>query len=244
MDGPLSSGDFSRPCRYFHLPLSALGRIHRGSPQGEHIASSSPLCLPPRALCTPWQCQGHHCHLANRCHHRSAGVELVVQSWQHDQVGSAQVQVLVAAEPAASTSSGAAPGKHLGGGGSVAPGQVEQPREQIFAAVLLRLLLVAGALLGAAGARLLEEVELAGRQEPFALVAAEVVEHQGPFVLVAVEVELLVPCAPVAAVGEVRREPFASVAVAFAPCCSKSAAAAVLVEGLAQIAAVLVEELV
>jgi len=171
-------------------------------------------------------------------------VELAGQSWQHDQVGSAQVQVLVAAEPAASTSSGAAPGKHLGGGGSVAPGQVEQPREQIFAAVLLRLLLVAGALLGAAGARLLEEVELAGRQEPFALVAAEVAEHQGPFVLVvAVEVVPLVPCAPVAAVGEVRREPFASVAVAFAPCCSKSAAAAVLVEGLAQIAAA-VEELV
>jgi len=166
----------------------------------------------------------------------------VGQSWQHGQVGSAQVQVLVAAEPAASTSSGAAPGKHLGGGGSAGPGQVEQPREQIFAAVLLRLLLVAAALLGAAGARLLEEAELAGRQEPFAL-AAEVVEHQGPFVLVVVvEVEPLGPCAPVAAVGEVRREPFASVAVAFAPCCSKFAAAA-LVEGLAQIAAA-VEELV
>ena len=147
---------------------------------------------------------------------------------------------LVTAVLAASTSSGAAPGKHLGGGGSAAPGQVEQPREQIFAAVLLRLLLVAGALLGAAGARLLEEVELAGRQEPFAL-AAEVAEHQGPFVLVAVEVVPLVPCAPVAAVGEVRREPFASVAVAFAPCCSKSAAAAALVEGLVQIAAAVVE---
>jgi len=166
----------------------------------------------------------------------------VGQSWQHGQVGSAQVQVLVAAELAASTSSGAAPGKHLGAGGSVARGQVGQPREQIFAAVLLRLLLVAAALLGAAGARLLEEVELAGRQEPFAL-AAEVAEHQGPSVLVvAVEVEPLVPCAPVAAVGEVRREPFAFVAVAFAPCCSKSAAAA-LVEGLVQIAAA-VEELV